>query len=183
MIRLGHPAVEGIAEYIARYFAKELAPMQQTKRDRIKQCIGHMIRQIMESQDYEKIGDGVCHVSTVFNKGAKYHKIYSTNFDEWTQETIGDDLPLASYFSSLIKNYTNSDEIEQGGKSGFFRFSSVKKINTQNLLIESDLCSQPLLLASEKAIKAYLHFLDLTYGEYEMSVEDTDSFKVSLESD
>ena len=180
-VRLGHPAVEGIAKDISRRFATDLTPMQQTKRDRIKQCSGHMVRQIMESQDYNKIGDGVCHVSTVFNKGAKYRKNYSTDFDKWTEVVIGDDLPLAAYLSMLIKNYT-SDEIEQGRKSGFFRISSVKSINPENLLIESDLHDQPLLLASEKAIQAYLHFLDQTYGKDGMSVEDTDGLRLSFES-
>jgi hypothetical protein len=68
--QLGHPAVEGIGDKLLEKFGAKV------KEDRMKQAIGHMVRAIMESHDYDLDKKGIrCRKKTeVFVFAAKYKK-------------------------------------------------------------------------------------------------------------
>lgn len=183
-VRLGHPAVEGIAIEFASTFSEYLDPENGSKVDRIKQCAGHMIRQIMESEGYEKRGEGVCRTTRVFNKGGKYRMGYITDFETWTHEAIGDDLRLAAHLSSTINIYRTSDTLDNQKQRDFFRITTNNaKIKGEHILIESSTSDSILLLASVNAINAYQEFLDRKYGRDGLGVEEIEAFERAVEKD
>ncbi len=67
--RLSHPAVEGVDEELFERFGDKV------RDDRIKQTIGHMIRQIMEYYGYNIDQQNVaCRFSKIFSRGSRYKK-------------------------------------------------------------------------------------------------------------
>lgn len=65
---LGNPAVAGIEEALLSEFGEELLD------DRVKQMIGHMVRQVMEAEGYEIEKQNVTIASAVFSKGTRYRR-------------------------------------------------------------------------------------------------------------
>ena len=65
---LGHPAVEGIAEALVKKFGEEF------DEDRPRQLVGHMTRQIMESEGYEIDKADVKVFAYPFTKATRYRR-------------------------------------------------------------------------------------------------------------
>lgn len=65
---LGNPAVAGIEEALLSEYGEEILD------DRVKQMIGHMVRQVMEAQGYEIEKQNVTIASAVFAKGTRYRR-------------------------------------------------------------------------------------------------------------
>jgi hypothetical protein len=65
---LGNPAVAGIEEQLLAEFR------EQVLDDRMKQMIGHMVRQVMEAEGYEIEKQNVTISSAVFAKGTRYRQ-------------------------------------------------------------------------------------------------------------
>ena len=66
---LQRPAVEPLSEVLLDRFGKNI------KQDRIKQMIGHMVRQIMESLNYELASGNIkVRFGSVFNRASKYSR-------------------------------------------------------------------------------------------------------------
>ncbi len=73
--RLKRPAVEGIAEELKIHFKKNFNDLDKSEFLRIKQMIGHMVKQVMASHDYEVFMKNVRVISTdLFTKGTRYQK-------------------------------------------------------------------------------------------------------------
>jgi hypothetical protein len=71
---LKHPAAEGIGDVILAMFPSEFV-QSSNRYHRMKQCTGHMIRQIMEANGYEMDKPKVkCHINKVFVYAARYRK-------------------------------------------------------------------------------------------------------------
>lgn len=64
--RLGKPAVEGIEEDLLRQFGAKVMD------DRVKQMIGHMVRQVMESREWVLDQSDVKVQSIPFTKASRY---------------------------------------------------------------------------------------------------------------
>jgi len=65
---LGQPAVAGIEEMLLQNFGEEVLP------DRIKQLIGHMVRQVMEREGFIVDQNDVKLNSVPFSKGTRYRR-------------------------------------------------------------------------------------------------------------
>jgi hypothetical protein len=65
---LGKPAVEGIQEQLLEEFREEILA------DRVKQMIGHMVRQILEQRDWVLDQSDVKVQSVPFSKAARYRR-------------------------------------------------------------------------------------------------------------
>jgi hypothetical protein len=66
---LRRPAAEGISSVLLKEFGDSV------KEDRIKQCIGHMIRQIMEAHSYHLASSGVpIRTGGLFRSASRYQK-------------------------------------------------------------------------------------------------------------
>lgn len=65
---LGNPAVAGIEEPLLEEFGDEVLER------RVKQMIGHMVRQVMEAENYEIDQQNVTINSAVFAKGTRYRR-------------------------------------------------------------------------------------------------------------
>ncbi len=65
---LGHPAVEGIAEALVKQFGEEF------DEDRPRQLVGHMVRQVMESEGYEIDKADVKVFAYPFTKATRYRR-------------------------------------------------------------------------------------------------------------
>ncbi len=65
---LGSPAVAGIEGPLLEEFSEKVL------NDRVKQMIGHMVRQIMEAKQYEVEKQNVTIRSALFSKGTRYCK-------------------------------------------------------------------------------------------------------------
>lgn len=63
---LGRPAVTGIEEPLLRRFRKKVV------NDRIKQMLGHMVRQVLEGRGYCVQKQNVIINSALFSKGTRY---------------------------------------------------------------------------------------------------------------
>ena len=63
---LGKPAVSGIEEPLLNEFGERVVD------DRVKQMVGHMVRQVMESLGYQMEQHNVTIGSALFSKGARY---------------------------------------------------------------------------------------------------------------
>lgn len=73
--RLKRPAVEGIAEELLLKFNEEINNLNNSDYLRVKQMIGHMVKQIMLENDYEVFMKNVRVISTnLFSKGTRYKK-------------------------------------------------------------------------------------------------------------
>jgi len=71
--RLKRPAVEGIAEELLIKFNKEIKNLNNSDYLRIKQMIGHMVKQVMASHDYLVFMKNVRVISSkLFSKGTRY---------------------------------------------------------------------------------------------------------------
>ena len=67
--KLGRPAVEGVGEELLEEFGTHIC------RDRIKQMIGHMVRQILENEGYHLVRQGVSvRTGGLFSKASCYEK-------------------------------------------------------------------------------------------------------------
>ena len=66
--QLGKPAVEGIEEHLLEEFREEVLA------DRVKQMVGHMVRQIMEQRDWVLDQTDVKLQSVPFSKAARYRR-------------------------------------------------------------------------------------------------------------
>lgn len=66
--QLGKPAVEGIEEHLLEEFRAEVLA------DRVKQMVGHMVRQILEQRDWVLDQADVKVQSVPFSKAARYRK-------------------------------------------------------------------------------------------------------------
>lgn len=76
---LRRPAVEPLGPILANSFGADVAD------DRTKQMIGHMVRQIMENQDYEIDRQGVRITRpNVFSTGTRYRKVGEKQYDSIT---------------------------------------------------------------------------------------------------
>lgn len=72
--RLGHPAVEGIDDILLNLFDQEV------KKDRVKQAIGHMVKQVLEESGYEIDKKSVkCGKSELFAYATRYKKLKSSS--------------------------------------------------------------------------------------------------------
>lgn len=69
---LGNPAVAGIEEALLAEFGDEFG--DEILDDRVKQMIGHMVRQVMEAEGYEIEKQNVTIASAVFSKGTRYRR-------------------------------------------------------------------------------------------------------------
>ena len=69
---LGNPAVAGIEEALLAEFGDEFG--EEVLDDRVKQMIGHMVRQVMEAEGYEIEKQNVTIASAVFSKGTRYRR-------------------------------------------------------------------------------------------------------------
>src|SRR5271155_3682537 len=65
---LGSPAVAGIEERLLKEFGDKVLP------DRVKQMIGHMVRQIMEHEGFVVDQNDVKMGSVPFSKGTRYKR-------------------------------------------------------------------------------------------------------------
>lgn len=65
---LGNPAVAGIEEPLLAEFGDAVLD------DRVKQMIGHMVRQVMEAEGYEIEKQNVKISSALFSKGTRYRQ-------------------------------------------------------------------------------------------------------------
>lgn len=65
---LSKPAVEGIEEQLLEAFREEILA------DRVKQMVGHMVRQILEQRDWVLDQTGVKVQSVPFSKAARYRR-------------------------------------------------------------------------------------------------------------
>jgi hypothetical protein len=65
---IGRPAIEAVAPYLEEGFGRDsIAP------DRVKQCIGHMVRQILEREGFQVDVQGLrVRPGTVFSKATRY---------------------------------------------------------------------------------------------------------------
>lgn len=71
---LGHPAAEGIGDNLLEEFPVYFAE-NAVNRDRLKQTVGHMIRQIMEANGYILVQKSVkCRINKLFNVASRYRK-------------------------------------------------------------------------------------------------------------
>lgn len=67
--KLGHPGVEGVGDELLEKFGDKL------KEQRMKQMIGHMIRQVMDHHGYEVDSQGLkCRKQQLFSSGTRYKK-------------------------------------------------------------------------------------------------------------
>jgi hypothetical protein len=66
--QLGKPAVEGIEEHLLAEFREEVLA------DRVKQMVGHMVRQILEQRDWVLDQADVKVQSVPFTKAARYRR-------------------------------------------------------------------------------------------------------------
>ncbi len=66
--QLSKPAVEGIEEHLLKEFREEVLA------DRVKQMVGHMVRQIMEQRDWVLDQTDVKLQSVPFSKAARYRR-------------------------------------------------------------------------------------------------------------
>ena len=66
--QLSKPAVEGIEEHLLEEFREEVLA------DRVKQMVGHMVRQIMEQRDWVLDQTDVKLQSVPFSKAARYRR-------------------------------------------------------------------------------------------------------------
>jgi hypothetical protein len=66
--QLGKPAVEGIEEHLLDEFREEVLA------DRVKQMVGHMVRQILEQRDWVLDQTDVKVQSVPFSKAARYRR-------------------------------------------------------------------------------------------------------------
>jgi len=68
---LSRPAVEPLSSFLLAKFGKEI------KRDRIKQMMGHMVRQIMERRDYhfQQSNVKISRVGNIFSRASRYAKL------------------------------------------------------------------------------------------------------------
>ncbi len=65
--KLRRPAVEGVAEELVKEFGDSI------REDRMKQMIGHMVRQIMEAHGYQLDTQGVpVRIGDLFSKASRY---------------------------------------------------------------------------------------------------------------
>jgi hypothetical protein len=71
---LRHPAVEGIAERLVEEFGEEVRP------DRVKQVVGHMVRQVLESRGFTLDAQGLRtrFGGGLFTRGSRYRRLPST---------------------------------------------------------------------------------------------------------
>jgi len=73
--RLKRPAVEGIAEELLINFNEEIKNLNNSDYLRVKQMIGHMVKQVMASHNYHVFMKNVRVLSTnLFSKGTRYIK-------------------------------------------------------------------------------------------------------------
>ena len=73
--RLKRPAVEGIAEELKIQFHQDLNNLDKSEFLRVKQMIGHMVKQVMNSRKYDVYMKNVRVISTdLFTKGTRYIK-------------------------------------------------------------------------------------------------------------
>ncbi len=67
--KLKRPAVEGVAEELLEEFGDDV------RADRIKQMVGHMVRQIMEAEGYQLNASHVpVRIGKLFTKASRYRK-------------------------------------------------------------------------------------------------------------
>ena len=66
--QLSKPAVEGIEEHLLEAFREEVLA------DRVKQMVGHMVRQILEQRDWVLDQTDVKVQSVPFSKAARYRR-------------------------------------------------------------------------------------------------------------
>ena len=66
--QLGKPAVEGIEEHLLEAFREDVLA------DRVKQMVGHMVRQILEQRDWVLDQTDVKVQSVPFSKAARYRR-------------------------------------------------------------------------------------------------------------
>ena len=73
--RLKRPAVEGIAEELLIKFNEEIKNLNNSDYLRVKQMIGHMIKQVMATHNYHVFMKNVRVLSAnLFSKGTRYIK-------------------------------------------------------------------------------------------------------------
>ncbi|MCF7859943.1 MAG: hypothetical protein K9N07_11595 [Candidatus Cloacimonetes bacterium] len=73
--RLKRPAVEGIAEELKIKFKEEIDSLDSSDYLRVKQMIGHMVKQVMATHNYHVFMKNVRVISTdFFSKGTRYIK-------------------------------------------------------------------------------------------------------------
>jgi hypothetical protein len=73
--RLKRPAVEGIAEELLIKFNEEIKSLNNSDYLRVKQMIGHMVKQVMATHNYHVFMKNVRVISTnLFSKGTRYIK-------------------------------------------------------------------------------------------------------------
>ena len=71
---LGHPAAEGVGDMLLEKFPVDFGNASRHKK-RIRQAVGHMIRQVMEANGYKVVQDSVkCRINSVFSVAARYAK-------------------------------------------------------------------------------------------------------------
>jgi hypothetical protein len=72
---LRHPAVEGIAERLVEEFGQEVRP------GRVKQVIGHMIRQVLEARGFTLDMQGLRtrFGAGLFNRASRYRRLPSSH--------------------------------------------------------------------------------------------------------
>ena len=73
--RLKRPAVEGIAEELLIRFDEEIKSLDDSNNRRVKQMIGHMVKQVMAAHNYHVSMKNVRVISSdLFSKGTRYNK-------------------------------------------------------------------------------------------------------------
>lgn len=73
--RLKRPAVEGIADELIIKFNEEIKNLSNSDYLRVKQMIGHMVKQVMASHNYHVFMKNVRVISSnLFSKGTRYIK-------------------------------------------------------------------------------------------------------------
>jgi len=74
--QLKRPAVEGVAEQLKINFGEEISKLSIADFRRTKQMIGHMVKQVMASHEYEVFMKNVRVISSdLFTKGTRYKKV------------------------------------------------------------------------------------------------------------
>ena len=72
---LRRPGVEGVAKLLKNRFGKEFKELNRSEFIRVKQMIGHMVKQIMEKQGYEVYRKNVKVITDeLFSKATRYIK-------------------------------------------------------------------------------------------------------------
>lgn len=94
---LERPAVEGIEEQLLERFGDVLYSEDLPKNDRIKQMIGHMVRQIMEARGYAIAVQGVKVTNGApFSRATRYHMPGETTFHVFQSSTDSRELALTA---------------------------------------------------------------------------------------